>query len=227
MTSRVLLLGLMLLASSDAFPALFEVTASGPVTYVMDPVGLLPFDAPTLGSQLILTFSFDDQSANESSFPYRGNYSSGVSPLQLQLSSQTWSLPGGSSWINVIDDCPCFVSNASPQHYDDSWQAAQNVQRLGGELEDFVLFYLFSQSQDLPVAPLASTVLGPPPSLGGWQTAKIIYKVQELVPSRSDRYAEIMADVTFLAVTPVPAPTPFVLLGTALAALGIRARLRC
>lgn len=223
MARHLLLLGL-LLASSDALPALLQVTASGPVTYVVDLDGLLPFDVPTLGSQATLTFTFDDKSINESGFPWYGTYLSGVSPLRLQLSTQTYSLSGGTSRINVIDDSPGIISNGSPEDYFDSWQADQNVQRSDGELEDRLALLLFSASQILPIAPLAATDLGPPPSLSGWQTAHIIYQVQELWPSGPGGYAEVQADVTFLSVTPVPAPAPFVLLGTALAALGIRAR---
>jgi hypothetical protein len=227
---RAVLLVLALLAGRAADAAVFSVTASGPVLYtVVDTAGLLPFDPPASGTLLTLTFTFDDSVPEQVGGANTARYVDGVSALQLLVGTTAYTLPSGAASIFIGNDWASIVilpPGLIPQRYDDTWQARQTAFRPGGTIEESLTLFLLNSSRTLPVSPLDSTALLPPPSLAGWPLAQIIFRVEDAMAPRPGRFVEITADVTELTVTPVPVPGGAGLLLAALALAGVRLRAR-
>jgi hypothetical protein len=210
------LLLLALMASPAAQPAVFRVTASGTVAdAVVDTAGLLPFDPPASGTRLALTFTFDDSVPDQIGGASTARYVDGVSPLQLLVGTTAYTLPSGTASIFVGNDWASMVTlppGVISQEYDDTWQVRQAAPRPGGSIEESLTLFFLNRSTALPVTPLESTALVAPPPLPGWPLALIIFRVEDTEAVRSGRFAEVVADVTDLKVTPVPVPAALTLL---------------
>jgi hypothetical protein len=223
----------LLLASPVANTATFEVRASGPFE-IVDPLGLLPFAVPPAGTTLHLSFVFDDSVAVADTTTSRASYRDGISPLQISLGSDTYTLADGLREIRITNDCACAAPGiGTGQPYEDSWEVSQTSLRPEQGLFEAVTLGLLTASFGSPGGPLATTALTAPPALREWESAVIFFAIGEADPALrpGGRLALIRATPTSLAVTSVPGPAALWLLVTALAALGnvrrsARSRLR-
>lgn len=198
---------LFLVLILDCYPAyaeLVKVVAVGDDIYYADPLGLLPFPAPPLGSAMTFSFIYDSDTPDLDPDPDGGLYPGAVSELTLAVSGTTLSaFPD--DVIRIVND---GVNDGDGDGVPDSivvdvWIAQTSVTEAGGRtsIMSLAMFRLGGGAIDSDA--LVALDGNPSP----WILASIDYLVADGPdPDLSVTLASAGTHVDSIEVATVPAP---------------------
>jgi hypothetical protein len=212
----------LLLFSTSAPAALFDVVATGTLAGFTDPAGLLPFTQADATQGFTLRFTFDDTTTDQSLDPDTGLYIGAFQNLELRI---------GGTLIEPWSQQAILVYPYAPGVRDRGFWAVRTFEISPADDNGLVR----ESSFDLTLAtapgvpgPLTSDALVPPPWPGPWSIAFIRYVVADPGAMPGPPLAEARASIDSIAVTPsvIPLPPALWLLGSALGALASGSVLR-
>ncbi|RLA30353.1 MAG: hypothetical protein DRR15_14935 [Gammaproteobacteria bacterium] len=220
--SVIVLISLVLFVS-PAMAVMVSVVATGTVSEVIDPDGLLPFDSLVVGlTPGILTFQYDDETpVGMFSSPTVAFYNTGQF-MSLMLGGET--VTKELMTISIFDD---WESPSTPGIYQDTWQAHASSRQVNDPMPDIIHvmgFFTAIEDSTLPIPVLDSVDLVKPEWPGGFAFGQFSYLIFSQPQGTSEVNVLARVEVNLETLSAVPIPAAAYLFGSALGLLGLMRR---